>query len=425
MPSAVLLRPPKYFDKMNELATADWLHGELTEPRGGSGCAPPLILDCRLQASYAAGHIRGAINVALPGILLRRLATDKVSIDTLIKCSESREKFLKNWKTHTVVLCGDEADPLFAANADSSSSSSLLFSSSPSSSPFSNVSTLHTLYRNLEQNGCHVVYLQGGFSEFYEKYPEWCSSAERCLDPEGPIIGLQNLRISSSLGPCPMSTTGGHCSDTDSSCSEDFCDSSLDLGDGGTPPFHDPCPFPVEILPNLYLGNARNSTDLEALERHQIRYILNVTSDLPNRFKNNEDITYLQIPIDDHWSQNLASFFPQAFAFIDEARQKHLGVLVHCLAGISRSVTITVAYLMQKCGMTLNDAYDFVKKRKANISPNFSFMDQLRDFERQLNLSPASHITAPLPCPCPPEGPCTCCRSGTTPDSGIDIGNWV
>lgn len=391
---------------MNQLTTADWLQQELTSSERDGQL---LILDCRLQAKYAVGHIRGAINVALPGILLRRLATDKVSIATLIKCNESREKFLRNWQTHTVVLCGDECDPFFFDNNCSSTS---------------NVSTLHTLYRNLEQNGCHVVYLQGGFSEFYEKYPEWCTSAERCLDPEGPIIGLQNLRISTGSAPCLLTTTG-HCSDTDSSCSEDFCDSSLDLGDGGTPPFYDPCPFPVEILPNLYLGNARNSNDLEALERHQIRYILNVTSDLPNSFKNNEDITYLQIPIDDHWSQNLASFFPQAFAFIDEARQKHLGVLVHCLAGISRSVTITVAYLMQKCGMTLNDAYDFVKKRKENISPNFSFMGQLRDFERQLNLSPAtSHVTA-LPCPCPPEGPCTCCNSGTTPDSGIDIGNWV
>ena len=35
--------------------------------------------------------------------------------------------------------------------------------------------------------------------------------------------------------------------------------------------------------------------------------------------------------------------------------------------------------------MSLNDAYDFVRRRKANISPNFNFMGQLLDFERQLN----------------------------------------
>ena len=57
---------------------------------------------------------------------------------------------------------------------------------------------------------------------------------------------------------------------------------------------------------------------------------------------------------------------------------------MHCLAGVSRSVTVTIAYLMSTCGMTLNEAYDFVKDRKSNVSPNFNFMGQLLDFERQL-----------------------------------------
>lgn len=70
----------------------------------------------------------------------------------------------------------------------------------------------------------------------------------------------------------------------------------------------------------------------------------------------------------------------------DEARSKQCGVLVHCLAGISRSVTVTVAYLMQRLHLSLNDAYDFVKRKKSNISPNFNFMGQLLDFERTLGL---------------------------------------
>lgn len=76
--------------------------------------------------------------------------------------------------------------------------------------------------------------------------------------------------------------------------------------------------FPVEILPHLYLGNAANSEDREALARHRIQYILNVTPDLPNVFESAGSIKYMQIPISDHWSQNLASFFPQAIQFIGE-----------------------------------------------------------------------------------------------------------
>ncbi|XP_070766368.1 dual specificity protein phosphatase 7-like isoform X2 [Enoplosus armatus] len=75
-----------------------------------------------------------------------------------------------------------------------------------------------------------------------------------------------------------------------------------------------------------------------------------------------------------------------AYYLEDEARSKKCGILVHCLAGISRSVTVTVAYLMQRLNLTLNDAYDFVKRKKSNISPNFNFMGQLLDFERTLGL---------------------------------------
>lgn len=85
--------------------------------------------------------------------------------------------------------------------------------------------------------------------------------------------------------------------------------------------------------------------------------------------------------------------------FSDEARDSKQGVLVHCLAGVSRSVTITVAYLMQTKKLTLNEAYDYVKTCKPNISPNFNFMGQLLEFQRSLG-----HI---VKCSCG-DRVCTC-----------------
>lgn len=76
--------------------------------------------------------------------------------------------------------------------------------------------------------------------------------------------------------------------------------------------------FPIEVVKNLYLGNAKCSMDSEALLQNNIRYILNVTPNLPNHFEGSSDvnITYKQIPITDHWSQNLSAYFPEAIAFI-------------------------------------------------------------------------------------------------------------
>ncbi|GBL77014.1 Dual specificity protein phosphatase 7 [Araneus ventricosus] len=110
-------------------------------------------------------------------------------------------------------------------------------------------------------------------------------------------------------------------------------------------------------------------------------------------------------------------------SFSDEARQKKECILVHCLAGISRSVTITLAYLMQKLSMPLNDAYDFVRQRKANISPNFNFMGQLMDFERQLNLGPCHCTCQASPCHC--QTLHFISPTHTTPDSGIDVDHWT
>jgi len=59
-------------------------------------------------------------------------------------------------------------------------------------------------------------------------------------------------------------------------------------------------------------------------------------------------------------------------------------VLVHCEAGISRSATMCIAYLMHKNGLTMDEAYDYVKLRRAVIAPNLNFMRQLSEFEVQL-----------------------------------------
>lgn len=63
-------------------------------------------------------------------------------------------------------------------------------------------------------------------------------------------------------------------------------------------------------------------------------------------------------------------------------------MLVHCLAGVSRSVTITLAYLMYARSLCLNDAFAMVRIRKPDISPNFQFLQQLDSWENQLKKDP-------------------------------------
>ena len=59
-------------------------------------------------------------------------------------------------------------------------------------------------------------------------------------------------------------------------------------------------------------------------------------------------------------------------------------MFVHCHAGISRSATVCIAYIMKHMEMCLSKSYDFVKQKRPCISPNLHFMGQLLEFEKQL-----------------------------------------
>ena len=71
---------------------------------------------------------------------------------------------------------------------------------------------------------------------------------------------------------------------------------------------------------------------------------------------------------------------------LEDIKSKGGKILVHCRAGISRSATICIAYLMRKYNHTLDQAYEFIKKRRAAISPNFNFLGQLLKLESELLL---------------------------------------
>lgn len=71
-------------------------------------------------------------------------------------------------------------------------------------------------------------------------------------------------------------------------------------------------------------------------------------------------------------------------SFADQVKSQNGKVLVHCQAGVSRSATICIAYLMATRRLRMEEAYKYVKSRRRIVSPNFSFMGQLLTFENQI-----------------------------------------
>ncbi|XP_069750326.1 dual specificity protein phosphatase 10-like [Narcine bancroftii] len=149
------------------------------------------------------------------------------------------------------------------------------------------------------------------------------------------------------------------------------------------------------VLPFLYLGNERDAQDLGRMRQLGVGYVINVTTHLPLYHAHAGTLRYKRLPAIDSAKQNLRQYFEEAFEFIEEAQQSGRGVLVHCQAGVSRSATLVIAYLMKHTLMTVSDAYKYVKGRRPVISPNLNFMGQLLEFEMDLNKGLTPRILTP------------------------------
>jgi dual specificity MAP kinase phosphatase len=72
--------------------------------------------------------------------------------------------------------------------------------------------------------------------------------------------------------------------------------------------------------------------------------------------------------------------------WIEKARRERGQVLVHCRVGVSRSATVTIAYVMKHLGLPLVDAYLIVRSRRLSvlIQPNMRLLYNLCGWEVKL-----------------------------------------
>jgi len=110
-----------------------------------------------------------------------------------------------------------------------------------------------------------------------------------------------------------------------------------------------------------------------------ITHILTVARALHPKFQS--EITYHLLDVDDWLGEDLLSHFEDAFSFIDFARSLHQPLLVHCLAGVSRSVTVVIGYLMKRENMDFRHAVELVQSKRQVASPNKAFLRQLQIYE--------------------------------------------
>lgn len=123
----------------------------------------------------------------------------------------------------------------------------------------------------------------------------------------------------------------------------------------------------------IYLGNLEAASNLEYLKRHNIGAVLTVAGGTGLRYNVYDMPMHEIINADDALYQDLSQYFNRMINFIENARKK-TNILIHCYAGISRSVTSLVAYIMNKYGWTYERTLSYVRSQRSIANPNPSFV---------------------------------------------------
>ena len=178
-----------------------------------------------------------------------------------------------------------------------------------------------------------------------------------------------------------------------------------------------------QITNNIYLSGVFPLEDkVELIKKFKIKYILSCVdresiSPLHDKvMSENPDLTILYLPYNDDIDQNLwqigndkkvnilkyahsttdcdkltrqleiynnKPMIEIGYHFINDAILSGKNILVHCMAGISRSVSLVTYYLMKKNYISYDKAFVLVKKKRTIANPNNSFKLQLHQYENK------------------------------------------
>lgn len=158
-----------------------------------------------------------------------------------------------------------------------------------------------------------------------------------------------------------------------------------------------------QVLPGLFIGSQDGSRNLQALTGQRVTHIVNaaagaVENAYPSLFQVRRSqrahsiclhrhvfflLQYLSLELLDIPDFDINPYFQETWKFMEAAISSGGGVFVHCNAGISRSSTLVISYLIKFGNMRYNEAYQLVKTARPAILPNGGFQKILRELENQ------------------------------------------
>ncbi|AYV84948.1 MAG: tyrosine-protein phosphatase [Satyrvirus sp.] len=176
-----------------------------------------------------------------------------------------------------------------------------------------------------------------------------------------------------------------------------------------------------QITENIFLSGTFPLDEDQNIKKYNIKCILSCvdplyTTELHDRIMiNNPDITILYLPYNDVIEQNLwmenknkikikkyinsmdaynelanlnrlydnKPMIEIGYHFIDNCIKSNNNILIHCMAGVSRSISVLIYYFMKKLHIGYDDALKIIKNKRIIANPNISFELQLKGYQNK------------------------------------------
>ena len=125
----------------------------------------------------------------------------------------------------------------------------------------------------------------------------------------------------------------------------------------------------------IWIGNSFNATDFTFLQKNKIQIVLNCSKEVPNFFKEHNGMEYYQYKIEDTNSQKIN--IDNLVKFCRDIIEKKQNIFVHCFAGASRSVMVSIVILNILTGKSFSTIYKSLTEKRPQVNLNKTFYQLL------------------------------------------------
>lgn len=142
------------------------------------------------------------------------------------------------------------------------------------------------------------------------------------------------------------------------------------------------------IAPGVFLTGAVGIVE-ENCTANEIKLIVNATYEMP--LINAKGLVSFRVPVEDQEDESTMGEYLEPVADMIEITRLNGGSsVVHCQAGVSRSTTLVLAYLVKYTSMTLKEAFIHTRGTRPVVRPNKTFWMDLISFESRITRGEAS-----------------------------------